>query len=87
MLHAGTLLRQFSIGKDDKTPHQRLKGRRSQKQLIEFGMSVHFMPLDPLDQPNADPRYMDGIWLGLRMGTEEYLVGNATGVFKARSVR
>ena len=45
------------------------------------------MPLDALDQPNADPRYMDGIWLGLRMGTEEYLVGNATGVFKARSAR
>ena len=37
VLHAGTVLRQFSIGKDGKTPHQRLRGRKSKKQLMEFG--------------------------------------------------
>ena len=59
VLHAGTLLQQLSVGKDGKTPHQRLRGRKSKKQLMEFGKSVHFMPLDALDQPNADPRCMD----------------------------
>ena len=87
VLHSGTLLRQFSVGKDGKTPHQRLRGRKSKRQLLEFGETVHFMPLDALDKPNTDSRYIDGVWLGLRMGTEEYLVGNKDGVFKARTVR
>ena len=45
------------------------------------------MPLDAMDEPNGDPRYIDGICLGLRMGTEEYPVGNSNGVFKTRLVR
>ena len=87
ILHAGTLLRQFKVGKDGKTPHQRLRGRKSKRQLLEFGEAVHFMPLDALKQPNPDARCMDGIWLALRLGTEEYLVGTKEGVFKARTVR
>ena len=71
VLHSVTLLRQFSVGKDGKTPHQRLRGRKSKRQLLEFGETVHFMPLDALDKPNTDSIYIDGVWLGLRMGTEE----------------
>ena len=37
VLNAGTRRRQFSMGKDGKTPHQRLRGRKSKKQLMEFG--------------------------------------------------
>ena len=82
VLHAGTLLRQFNVGKDGKTPHQRLRGRKSKKQLLEFGEAVHVMPLDALDQPNVEARYVDGVWLGLRMGTKVYRLGNKEGVFK-----
>ena len=87
VLHAGTLLNRFSVAADGKTPHERLRGKKSRKQLIEFGESIHFMPLNALDKPNIDSRFQDGIWLGVRLGTDEYLVGTSNGVFKARSIR
>ena len=40
VLHARTLLPQFAIGKNGKTPHQCLGGRKSKKQLPEFGKSL-----------------------------------------------
>ena len=85
--YSGVLLNRFTVGKDGKTPHERLRGRKSRKQLLEFGESVHFMALNALDKPNADMRYQDGIYLGIRLGSDEYLVGTAGGVFKARSIR
>ena len=75
------------MGSDGKTPHERLRGRKSKRQLMEFGEAVHFLPLDIKEHPNSDARFQDGIWLGVRLGTEEYLIGTPTGVFKARSVR
>ena len=75
VLHAGTLLYRFSVAADGKTSHERLRGKKSRKQLIEFGESIHFMPLNALDKPNIDSRFQDGIWLGVRLGTDEYLVG------------
>ena len=54
---------------------------------MEFGESVHFLPLDISNRPNADARFQDGIWLGVRLGTEEYLVGTSSGILKVRSVK
>ena len=87
ILHAGTILNRFTMGKDGKTPHERLRGRRSKRQLIEFGEAVHFLPLDIKDHPNVDARFQDGIWLGVQLGTEEHVIGTPTGIFKARSIR
>ena len=40
VLHAGTLLNRFSVAADGKTPHERLRGKNSRKQLIEFGIDT-----------------------------------------------
>ena len=75
VLHARSLLRQFSVGKDGKTPRQRLRGRKSKQRLMEFGQSVHVMPLDALDQANANPKYMDAGWLGPRWALRSVWLG------------
>ena len=85
VLHAGTLLNRFSVAADGKTPHERLKGKKSRKQLIEFGESIHVMPRNALDKPNLDSRFHDGIWLGVKLGTDEYLVGTSNSAFKANT--
>ena len=87
ILHAGTILNRFTVGKDGKTPHETLRGRKSKRQLMESGEAVHVLPLDIKDRPNVDACFQDGIWLGVRLGTEEYVIGTPTGVFNARSVR
>ena len=47
------------------------------------------MPLDRKANPvhAPEPRYEEGIWLGMDMRTTEVIIGTPSGVVKARSVR
>ena len=68
-------------------PHVRDKGRKGRREVCEFGESILYMPADALDQPNMQPRWLHGLWLGLRPESDEVLVGTTEGVFKARSIK
>ena len=70
-----------------KTPHETLGGRKSKRQLVESGEAVHSLPLDIKDRPNVDARFQDDMWLGIRLGTGEYVIGTPTGMLKARPIR
>ena len=48
---------------------------------------MHFLPLNVGDQRNVDAIIHDGVWLGIRLASEEYVVGTSTGIFKVRTVR
>ena len=48
---------------------------------------MHFLPLNVSDQPNVDARFHDCVWLGIRLASEEYVVGTSTGIFEVRTVR
>ena len=37
--------------------------------------------------PKVDARFPDGIWLGLRMKSDESIIGTPNGVIKAKTVR
>ena len=46
------------------------------------------MPIDVLThQAKIDDRWLDGVWIGVDIETDEVMVGTANGVFKARSIR
>ena len=40
VLHAGTQRNRLSVAADGKTHHERLRGRKSRKQLVEIGESI-----------------------------------------------
>ena len=84
--HAGALLNMFEPSDDGKVPVQRLRGRKMHTPLVEFGECIQFMPLNVADLGKMASRTLDGIHLGVSMGTGESLVGNADGVFRTRSI-
>ena len=85
--HAGNILTRFEVGKEGKTPIQRLKGRKLRTQLVEFGECVSFLPADYAKQGKMEPRWKEGVYLGIRLESSEMLVGNEDGVSKCRSLR
>ena len=60
--------------------------------MAEFGESILYMPLrgDLADRRRAkadlEPRYVDGIFLGLTDRSDDIIVWGAEGVRKARSI-
>ena len=81
------------MGADGKTPLERIRGRRGRDHMAEFGESILYMPLrgDVADQRrskiNLEPRFLDGIFLGLTDRSDEILVWGPEGVRKARTIR
>ena len=91
--HVCSIDRRVSVGADGKTPLERLRGRRGRDCVAEFAESVHYMPLrgDISDQrrakANFEPRFSDGIFLGLTDRSDELIVFGAEGVRKARTIK
>ena len=85
--HAANLINLYEVGQDGRVPYQRLRGRKLQAELLEFGECVHFQPLDHSKLGKAELRWMDGVFLGIRLSSGEKLIGNEEGIFKVRSIR
>ena len=66
-MHAANLINLYEVGRDCKTPYQRLRVRKLRADLIEFGECVHYLPLNHLEPGNAEPRWTDGVFLGVKL--------------------
>ena len=87
IMHSGLLINRFQVGSDGKTPHERLRGRKSKKELVEFGEQVHYLPLDAGDDGKIDAKWSEGTWLGIKMESDEVIIGTDHGVFRTRSIK
>ena len=65
--HAANLINLYEIGPDGRVPYQRLRGCKLRTDMLEFGECVHFQPLDHAKLGKAELRWMDGVYLGLRL--------------------
>ena len=87
IMHAGETLSHHQVGQDGKVAFQRLKGRKMRRHLAEFGERVMWQPLDQLKAGSMEPRFLEGVWLGIRPQSSEVIVGTNKGVFKTRTFR
>ena len=91
--HVSSIDRRAAVGEDGKTPLERTRGRRGRDHMAEIGESVLYIPLrgDIGDKRKAkiemDPRFRDGVFLGLTDRSEEILVHCSEGIRKARTIR
>ena len=86
--YAGWLVNRAEVGHDGRTPYERLKGKKARLPRMEFGEAVMWKR-----RPQGGPLgklsclWSDGIYLGVKGSTGEYIVGDGAGVWKTRTVR
>ena len=81
--YASVLINRYLVGKDGKTAYERLRGKKSKMLGFEFGESVHFRRI-PLQGRLGK---LDGLFVGYRTQSGEYMVANSEGAFKTRTKR
>ncbi len=86
--HAEDVLNRYCIGKDGRTPYQRLKGRKFVGHMLEFGCPVMFRVSGKVAGGVMQERWFPGIWVGKKLHTDEHLVMKEDGlVVRSRAVR
>ena len=85
----GVTLNRYLIYKDGRTAYQNITGKSSKRPVAVFGEKILYMPLktERLKMDKGEAKLREGIWLGLKSRSDEAIVGTATGVVKARTIR
>ena len=88
--YAGFALRCYSVGRDGKTAYQRIRGKRFDRELVEFGERVHFKrnrhTIGPvLNKWNS--MWGTGIFLGVKADSSEFFIGTSDGILKIRTIK
>ena len=86
--YAAVLLNRGQVGQDGKTSYERLKGKPASLPGMQFGERLLWRTNIPAgDRRNRmDTQTSEGMYLGQRKVSGEYLVGSAEGVFRPRTV-
>ena len=86
---AATTLTRFVIRGDGKTSYEKIGGRtRDNLPIATFGERVCYLPLKTNKRDRSKlERLREGIWLGMRLRTNEALIGTPGGVVKTRTIR
>ena len=85
---AGTVVNRYEVGRDGKTPYERLRGKQSRLTGFEFGEKVNFRRTAVgARMAKLDSLWSDGVFLGYRSISGEIVVGTKNGVFKTRTVQ
>ena len=86
--HAVDILNKCVVGHDGKTAYEKIKLKKYHGQFHEFGDSILSKVLGKLEGGRMQPRWISGIWLGKRWGSDEHIVSLPGGkVARARNVR
>ena len=86
---AATTLTRFVIRSGGKTAYEKIGGQtRNNLPMATFGERVSYLPLKTNQHDRSKlERMREGIWLGMRMRTNEALLVTLGGVVKARTIR
>ena len=85
---ARTVVNRYEVGRDGKTPFERLRGKQSRWIGLEFGEKVNFRRTAVgVRMAKLDSLWSDGVFLVYRSVSGEIVVGTESGVFKTRTVQ
>ena len=86
--HAAHIITRQRIRDDGRTAYQKMKGRRSNAKLVNFGEAVLFKIPHTQHMPGKfEDKWELGNWVGFVMRTGAHLVGTPKGVFRVSTVR
>ena len=83
------LMNRGQVGSDGRTAYERLKGKKASMPGLQFGERIIWKSnVATYKRRNKmDSDWSDGIFLGHRSVSGEYLVGSPSGVYRPRTVR
>ena len=89
---AGIYLTRYEKGHDGMTPYRRRTGKDWDQAILEFGEKILYKPLAPKStskeiKNKMEPRFIEGVWLGITTDGKEHVVGPSEGVVRARTVK
>ena len=84
----GDVLTKYLVGLDGKTAYERLFGKKSREEHLEFGEVVLWRkPRVQETNVVAEARWASGVWLGRRWGTPNHLVSYGNRVVECRAIQ
>ena len=86
---ADLMTRYAHVGDLGKTAVQLIRGSKSSRNIAQFGEKILYKPLklSGHHRGNMEDTFLDGIFLGMRLRSDEILIGTARGVIKTRRLR
>ena len=85
--HAADTINRVRIGADGRTAYWRHKGRDFNTKVAGFGENVWYLKLASAGRHKFDPRWDNGIYLGIIDDTGEVTIGTDKGAVKAKDFR
>ena len=83
--HAAMMYNICQIGDDGKTPYERRKGKRFNRELPEIGECIHYLRPGSNKDDKLVTKWEDGIFAGIREESNELYVMTGEGVIKIRT--
>ena len=77
--HASDTLTRFHMYADGRTGYHNWRGRPFGKEYVEFGECVMYRPPDKKGRDKFEPRWSEGVWLGIADRTMEVIIGTSEG--------
>ena len=88
VLHAADVMTKFKVRPDGLTAYEAIKGRDYSGAMLEFCSAVLYRATAKVQGGIMEPRWLQGIWVGKRFGSEEHIVGTAEGgVIRSSAVK
>ena len=87
--YKSAVLSRFEVGADGNMPYGRLRGKPFRMKLPNFGESVYFKPLRQSGSKlnKLDPKFREGVYPGVREGTNDMIVGTPEGIGRTGDIR
>ena len=85
--HAADVINKFKVGYDGKTSYERVKGKPFKREVVEFGEKVFFRSGKLDKQRKMEPRWSEGIYLGMCRRTGSAYIGHGSEVINAHAIR
>jgi hypothetical protein len=79
VLHSADVITKFKVHPDGLTSYEKIKGRKYTGLMLEFATTVLYKVSAKVQGGLMQARWLKGIWLGKRFGTEEHLIGTTEG--------
>ena len=87
--YASETINRFRIIRKASTSRELLKGKREIMRMAEFGESVLWLPetRESGRMEKLEPKFEKGVWLGVCPRTDKAMIGTATGIVRAGTVK